>query len=131
MINRYKYLTLLNKTKSELLMRKTNKNFTVRKYLRMRRPSGLAPSTGSLHSESLFEETLKSMSENCSCSNRVKRSSEDKKMRRLQRQAKAQRKRTPRKTRAKTAVSRKQDHCMVDIKMNCFRYLDDGRSIMI
>jgi len=114
----------LIKTQIQQLRAQLNELKQIRKYLRMRRPTGLVPNMRPVQ-QNLFEETLRSMSEKCSCSNRVKRSSEDRKMRRLQRLAKAQRKKTPRKTRSKVAVSRKQDHCMVDIKMNCFSHDND------
>ena len=106
----------------------------LRKYLRMRRPAGLTPGSRKSHDEvrvgvvqprNLFEETLTRMDRKCECSNLVKRSArrrEDKQMARLHRLLRKERKRRPRsKSRSRAKVSKKQDHCSADVKMNCFR----------
>ena len=112
----------LIKTQIQQLRAQLNELKQIRKYLRMRRPSGLAPMYSRVDkAENLFEQTLSSMSSNtCTCSNRVKRSSEDKKMKRLARLIKKERKRKM-VSKTKERHPRKQDHCMADIKMNCFR----------
>ena len=109
----------------------------------MRRPAGLTPGSRMSHGQirigvveprNLFEETLTRMSRKCECSNRVKRSPrsgrrrgrEDKQMARLQRLLRRESRRKNRrksvsKSRSQAKVSRKQDHCSADVKMNCFR----------
>merc|ERR1712121_88333 len=99
-------------------------------YLRMRRPAGLltSPSSGLRSSRNLFEETLNQLSRGCHCSNLVKRSvsamdRDDRKLQRLHKKMKKQRRRIS-KPRVKK-VSRKQDHCKADVKMNCFSHDDN------
>ena len=114
------------KTQIQQLRAQLNELKQIRKYLRMRRPAGLltSPSSGLISSRNLFEETLNQLSRGCHCSNLVKRSvssmdRDDRKLQRLHKKMKKQRRRIT-KPRVKK-VSRKQDHCKADVKMNCFR----------
>ena len=95
----------------------------------------MTPSTRKSHNEvrvsvvqprNLFEETLTRMDRKCECSNLVKRSArrrEDKQMARLHRllRKERRRRRPSARSRSRARVSKKQDHCSADIKMNCFR----------
>ena len=83
-----------------------------------------SPSSGLRNSRNLFEETLNQLSRGCHCSNLVKRSvsTMDREDRKLQRLHKKMKKEGRRKSKPKIKkVSRKQDHCKADIRMNCFR----------
>jgi len=94
----------------------------IRKYLRMRRPVGVMweEKSGS-RPRSLVEETLSQLRRRCSCPqqrSRVTRSG-DRKLRKLKRLLEKERRKSPEPT---VQVNRKQDHCMADVKMNCFSH---------
>ena len=78
---------------------------------------------GGSRPRSLVEETLSQLRRRCSCPqqrSRVTRSgrSGDRKLRKLKRLLEKERRKSPE---PKAQVNRKQDHCMADVKMNCFR----------
>ena len=89
----------------------------------MRRPVGVTwEERGTSRPRSLVEETLAQLRRRCSCPqkrSRVTRSerSGDRKLRKLKRLLEKERRKSP----EPVQVNRKQDHCMADVKMNCFR----------
>ena len=86
----------------------------------MRRPVGVMwEERGGSRPRSLVEETLSQLRSRCSCPpqrSRVTRSG-DRKLRKLKRLLEKERRKSP----EPGQVNRKQDHCMADVKMNCFR----------
>ena len=86
----------------------------------MRRPVGvMLEERGGSRPRSLVEETLSQLRRRCSCPpqrSRVTRSG-DRKLRKLKRLLEKERRKVP----EPGQVNRKQDHCMADVKMNCFR----------
>ena len=88
----------------------------------MRRPVGVLWEDQKVGSRprSLVEETLSQLRRRCFCPqqrSRVTRSG-DRKLRKLKRLLDKERRKSPEPT---GEVKRKQDHCMADVKMNCFR----------
>ena len=69
---------------------------------------------------SLVEETLSMLRKKCSCLQKRRRvtRSGDRKLRKLKRLLEKERRRNHEPA---AQMSRKQDHCMADVKMNCFR----------
>jgi len=97
----------------------------IRKYLRMRRPVVVQGDRSRARPRTVVEETLARLKSSCSCPqsrSRARRSGGDRRLGRLRRMMEKERRRSD-----EPAVeqSRKQDHCMADVKMNCFSHDDN------
>merc|ERR550517_835165 len=95
----------------------------IRKYLRMRRPAAGVPlEEVRPRPRNVVEETLSRLKSRCSCPPQEKRRvsrSGDRRLRRLRRLMEKERRRSEE---PPAEPSRKQDHCMADVKMNCFSH---------
>jgi len=93
----------------------------IRKYLRMRRPAVGVP-VEEVRPRNVVEETLSRLKSRCSCPPQERRRvgrSGDRRLRKLRRMMEKERRRSEE---SPAEPSRKQDHCMADVKMNCFSH---------
>jgi len=96
----------------------------IRKYLRMRRPAVGVP-VEEARPRNVVEETLSRLKSRCSCPPQERRRvgrSGDRRLRKLRRMMEKERRRNEE---SPAETSRKQDHCMADVKMNCFSHDND------